>query len=101
MATSRHACPVTSNDEFGTWAERFNRMADALADTIGRLEVAQHQNRRFVADVSHELRTPLAALVAEASILREHLDELPPETPSRRRAAGRATSLGSGRSSTT
>jgi two-component system sensor histidine kinase MtrB len=37
-----------------------------------------------VADVSHELRTPLAALVAEASIVGDHLDELPPET---RRAA--------------
>jgi len=69
--------PVTSNDEFGTWADRFNRMAAALADTIGRLESAQDQNRRFVADVSHELRTPVSALVAEASILRDHLDDLP------------------------
>jgi len=76
--------PVTSNDEFGSWAERFNRMAAALADTIGRLEAAEAQNRRFVADVAHELRTPLAALVAEASILREHLDALPAES---RRAA--------------
>ena len=75
---------VTSRDEFGTWAERFNHMADALGDTIGRLQAAQAQNRRFVADVSHELRTPLAALVAEASIVGEHLDQLPPES---RRAA--------------
>jgi signal transduction histidine kinase len=72
--------PVTSNDEFGTWAERFNRMAAALADTIGRLEAAETRNRAFVADVAHELRTPLAALVAEASILREHLDDLPVES---------------------
>ena len=72
--------PVTSRDEFGAWAERFNRMAAALGETIGRLEAAQAQNRRFVADVSHELRTPLAALVAEASILREHLDALPPDS---------------------
>jgi signal transduction histidine kinase len=76
--------PVTSHDEFGTWADRFNRMADTLSDTIRRLEGAQHQNRRFVADVSHELRTPLSALVAEASIVNEHLDDLPPES---RRAA--------------
>lgn len=71
--------PVTSRDEFGTWAERFNRMAAALDDTIGRLRQSQAQNRQFVADVSHELRTPLAALVAEASILRDHLAALPPE----------------------
>ena len=76
--------PVVSRDEFGTWAERFNRMAAALADTIRRLESAQAQNRRFVADVSHELRTPLAALVAEASIVAGHLDALPAES---RRAA--------------
>ena len=72
--------PVTSDDEFGTWAERFNRMAESLAETIGRLEAAESQNRRFVADVAHELRTPLAALVAEASILREHLGSLPAES---------------------
>jgi signal transduction histidine kinase len=76
--------PVTSHDEFGTWADRFNRMADTLSETIRRLERAQHQNRRFVADVSHELRTPLTALVAEASIVGEHLDGLPEES---RRAA--------------
>ena len=76
--------PVTSSDEFGAWAERFNRMAAALSDTIGRLEAAEAQNRRFVADVSHELRTPVAALVAEASVLRESLDEMPPDA---RRAA--------------
>ena len=72
--------PVTSSDEFGAWADRFNRMAAALEETIGRLRAAQGQNRRFVADVSHELRTPLAALVAEASILRDDLDSLPAGT---------------------
>ncbi|HSL75746.1 MAG TPA: HAMP domain-containing sensor histidine kinase [Candidatus Limnocylindrales bacterium] len=76
--------PVTSRDEFGVWADRFNRMTDTLAESIRRLEAAQHQNRRFVADVSHELRTPVTALVAEASIVREHVAELPPES---RRAA--------------
>jgi two-component system, OmpR family, sensor histidine kinase MtrB len=71
--------PVTSRDEFGAWAMRFNRMAAALDESIGRLRQSQAQNRQFVADVSHELRTPLSALVAEASIIREHLGALPPE----------------------
>jgi signal transduction histidine kinase len=72
--------PVTGSDEFGDWAVRFNAMADALEHNIGRLREAQAQNRQFVADVSHELRTPLSALVAEASILRDHLDVLPPDS---------------------
>lgn len=69
--------PVVSGDEFGAWAEQFNEMVDTLEDTIRQLETAEAQNRRFVADVSHELRTPVAALVAEASLLRGHLDALP------------------------
>jgi two-component system sensor histidine kinase MtrB len=69
--------PVASSDEFGDWAETFNRMAASLEETIRQLEAAQAHNRRFVADVSHELRTPLAALVAEASIVREDLDAMP------------------------
>jgi two-component system sensor histidine kinase MtrB len=69
--------PVESSDEFGDWAETFNRMAASLEGTIDQLETSQSHNRRFVADVSHELRTPLAALVAEASILRDDLDDLP------------------------
>jgi two-component system sensor histidine kinase MtrB len=71
--------PVASRDEFGDWATRFNRMAATLEETISRLEASQAQNRRFVSDVSHELRTPLTALVAEASILRDHLGSLPPD----------------------
>ena len=72
--------PIASTDEFGTFAEQFNEMVDTLEDTIVRLEAAQAQNRRFVADVSHELRTPVAALVAEVSLLRDHLDSLPAES---------------------
>jgi len=76
--------PVGSQDEFGRWAAEFNRMADALEATVGRLEAAQHQNRRFVSDVAHELRTPLTALVAEASLIE---GGLPGMTPEARRAA--------------
>jgi len=71
--------PVESGDEFGTWAQSFNRMAASLEHSIADLQEARDRERRFVADVSHELRTPLTALVAEASLLREHLDAMPPE----------------------
>ena len=71
--------PEVGADELAAWAAEFNRMAAALQQTIGRLEAAQLQNRRFVADVSHELRTPLAALVAEASLIEVDLGGLSPD----------------------
>jgi two-component system, OmpR family, sensor histidine kinase MtrB len=70
---------VDSSDEFGTWAATFNRMAASLDRTVGELQLAQDRQRAFVADVSHELRTPMTALVQEAGLLHEHLDELPPD----------------------
>ena len=71
--------PVESRDEFGTWAASFNEMAEALEAKIRALSEAQARERRFTSDVSHELRTPLTALVAEASLLGEQLDRMPPE----------------------
>lgn len=69
--------PVDSRDEFGAWAATFNRMAASLERTVGELQLAQDQQRAFVADVSHELRTPMTAIVQEAAILRHYLDALP------------------------
>jgi signal transduction histidine kinase len=71
--------PVESEDEFGAWAASFNEMAEALEAKITALSEAQARERRFTSDVSHELRTPLTALVAEASLLAEHLDRIPEE----------------------
>jgi two-component system sensor histidine kinase MtrB len=70
---------VASHDEFGAWAATFNRMAASLERTVAQLEAAQDRQRAFVADVSHELRTPMTALVQEAGLLRDHLDQLPPD----------------------
>ena len=71
-------------DEFARFAAEFNRMADSLADTVGRLEASERRNRQFVADVSHELRTPLTALLGEAALIEADLDRLQPDA---RRAA--------------
>jgi signal transduction histidine kinase len=71
--------PAGGADEFGAWAASFNEMAEALEAKIRALADAQARERRFTADVSHELRTPVTALVGEASLLREHLDRIPPE----------------------
>jgi two-component system, OmpR family, sensor histidine kinase MtrB len=69
--------PVEGKDEFGVWAQSFNEMAAALESKISALSAAQARERRFTADVAHELRTPLTALVGEASLLAEHLDQMP------------------------
>jgi len=52
-------------DEFGQLVRVFN-------DTLGRLEAAFEELRRFTADASHELRTPLAAMrsVGEVALQR-------------------------------
>jgi two-component system sensor histidine kinase MtrB len=71
-------------DEFARFATEFNRMADSLAETVGRLEASERRNRQFVADVSHELRTPLTALLGEAALIEQDLDRLQPDA---RRAA--------------
>ncbi len=71
--------PAAGDDEFGTWAAAFNRMAASLEAGIEDLRRAESIQRRFVADVSHELRTPLAALVNEAAMLRAHLGRMPAE----------------------
>jgi two-component system sensor histidine kinase MtrB len=54
-------------------------MADALEAKIAALAEAEARERRFTSDVAHELRTPLTALVAEASLLRDHLARMPAE----------------------
>jgi two-component system, OmpR family, sensor histidine kinase MtrB len=72
--------PVDGRDEFGAWAASFNEMADALEGKIAALQAAGERERRFTGDVAHELRTPITALVSEASLLLERLDEMPPET---------------------
>jgi two-component system, OmpR family, sensor histidine kinase MtrB len=69
--------PVAGSDEFAQWAESFNEMAQALESKIVELSEARDRERRFTSDVAHELRTPLAALVGEASLLKEQLDQMP------------------------
>ena len=71
--------PNRGADEFGEWASSFNQMADALEAKIDALSVAREREQRFTADVAHELRTPLTALVNEAAILRDQIDQMSPD----------------------
>jgi two-component system, OmpR family, sensor histidine kinase MprB len=60
---------VTSHDEIGDLATRFNEMLAALEQSVGA-------QRRLVADASHELRTPLTAIRTNLDLIRE--GHLPP-----------------------
>lgn len=71
--------PAATDDEFGAWAESFNRMAAALEDKMKALSDAAERERRFTADVAHELRTPLTGMSSAASMLAEELDGIGPQ----------------------
>ena len=55
--------------------EEIGTLANAVNDTLERLEQSVDRQRRFVADASHELRGPLAALRADLEISVAHPDE--------------------------
>ena len=71
--------PIDRRDEFGVWADSFNRMASALEEKINELEAAANRERRFTSDVAHELRTPLSALVTSTQMLASAGSEMGPE----------------------
>jgi two-component system sensor histidine kinase MprB len=65
-----HHIAVPSGDDLGRLAASFNRMLDALSESLA-------QQRQLVADASHELRTPLATVRTNVEVL-ARADELPP-----------------------
>jgi two-component system sensor histidine kinase MprB len=66
-----HHIPVPSGDDLGRLAASFNRMLDALSESLAR-------QRQLMADASHELRTPLATVRTNVEVL-ARADELPPD----------------------
>lgn len=59
-----------STDETGELTGDFNRMAEALEQTIGNLKEEVQAREEFIAAFSHELKTPLTSMVGYADMLR-------------------------------
>lgn len=65
-----------SDDEMGVLTGDFNQMANALEDTIHKLEEEVRSREEFIGAFSHELKTPLTAIIGYADLLRSHkMDE--------------------------
>lgn len=58
--------PVTSRDELGVLAMRFNAMAE-------KLKMYEQNQKQWLADISHELRSPLAVLMGEIESFQDGL----------------------------
>jgi signal transduction histidine kinase len=83
--------PISSQDELGELAARFNLIEDTLAesreaaigrigdleDHIERLREANELQARFLSAVSHEIRTPLSAIVSSARIIQRYHSKKP------------------------
>lgn len=63
---------VSSSDELGDLAQRFNQLAESL-------QRHQEQRAQWIADISHELRTPLAVLRSEIEALQDGIRSPTPE----------------------
>lgn len=61
---------VRGNDEVTMLSRDFNRMADQLEQSIGRLEDEARRQEEFTSAFSHELKTPLTSIIGYADILR-------------------------------
>lgn len=54
--------PDLGKDEIGKLGVSLNEMTERLAESRQRLDEAEQQRRRFLADVTHELSTPLTTV---------------------------------------
>lgn len=64
-----HRIGISSEDEVGQLARRFNAMLDRLQASRSALDESVRAQRQLVADASHELRTPVTSLRTNIEVL--------------------------------
>lgn len=62
---------VNSNDEIGSLAQQFNRMADEIEGRMQQLQMESVRQQRFVDNLTHESRTPLTSIIGYAELLQK------------------------------
>lgn len=61
---------ISSDDEIGMLAEKFNDMTLAISRHIEELNLMVKQREQFVADFTHEIKTPMTTIIGYADTLR-------------------------------
>ena len=62
---------VNGNDEIGSLAQQFNRMADEIEGRMQQLQMERVRQQRFVDNLTHESRTPLTSIIGYAELLQK------------------------------
>ena len=62
---------VNGNDEIGSLAQQFNRMADEIEGRMQQLQMESVRQQRFVDNLTHESRTPLTSIIGYAELLQK------------------------------
>lgn len=67
---------IQAGDEFGQLSRDFDAMADALQETISKLETDMQRQESFMGAFAHELKTPMTSIIGFADLLRQgNMDE--------------------------
>ncbi|MCL2489617.1 MAG: HAMP domain-containing histidine kinase [Propionibacteriaceae bacterium] len=62
---------ITSRDDIGTLASRFDAMTEQVASHIDEAEQQVRNQRQFIDNMAHEMRTPLTSIFGNAELLRQ------------------------------
>lgn len=57
-------------DEIGTLAKSFNKMAYSIDKTISEIQRVSENRKNFINNITHEIRTPLTSIIGYSSLIK-------------------------------